>query len=42
MPQNTPHNMLAIHFIRSGLMPAVRSVSGCSPAARIQKPYGVL
>lgn len=33
-----PHSTLESHFIFSGLMPAVRSVSGFSPEARIQKP----
>ena len=37
-PQKIPHKILEITFILTGLIPAVSSASGCSPAARSQKP----
>ena len=41
-PENRPQRMEARYFIFSGLLPAARRDSGCSPAARSQKPSGVL
>ncbi len=41
-PEKRPHRAEARYFIFSGLLPAARRDSGCSPAARIQKPRGGL